>query len=229
MISNLSNQVSNQTFRFTKCQWRSGLGGVCGSVCLTVKPGNRDAFKENQEEKAHPTGWVVVEEFEHVQPALEEEPRKEKTGEWVEAGRSRSSRITSGQRITLAVVGVTSLLRGFTRAGFIRMDQTRPAKAQHRLLHVFTISRVYRVSRGTDSKRPSIVHRGSSSLMLFTLPVATIRVCAWVMKSSLAAEGRGGVIACLNQTWPCPGVIQSTLDHFFAWCWCGSQKYVMWK
>lgn len=55
-------------------------------VCLTVKPGNWDAFKENQEEKAHPTGRVVVEEFEHVQSALQEESWKKKTESDTSAG-----------------------------------------------------------------------------------------------------------------------------------------------
>lgn len=202
-------------------------------VCLTVKPGNWDAFKENQEEKAHPTGRVVVEEFEHVQSALQEESWKKKRrvtpvqatrvgAEW-----SWSSRITSAQRITAAVGGVTSLMWGFTCASFYHKrirrgqsspEQASPASGVHNPRHLSGVHKNW--LKGTSHS----VHQGLWRLIRFALPVAAIRVCAWVTKSSLAAEGRGRVIACLYQTWPCPGVIQSTLDHSFAWCLCGSQK-----
>lgn len=36
----------------------------------TVEPGYGDAFKEDQEEQGHPTGRVVVKQFEHVKSAL---------------------------------------------------------------------------------------------------------------------------------------------------------------
>lgn len=36
----------------------------------TVAPGYGDALKEDQEEQTHPTGRVVVEEFEHIDSTL---------------------------------------------------------------------------------------------------------------------------------------------------------------
>lgn len=36
----------------------------------TVTPGYRDAFKEDQEQQTHPTGRVVVEQFEHIESTL---------------------------------------------------------------------------------------------------------------------------------------------------------------
>ena len=37
----------------------------------TVEPGYGDAFEEDQEQQTHPTGRVVVKEFEHVDATLE--------------------------------------------------------------------------------------------------------------------------------------------------------------
>lgn len=146
----------------------------------------------------------------HPARGATEEEEKERMRP-VEAGWSCSSRITSGQRITATVAGYHKWIRhGLSRSGIssFRCSQSHASM-------VFT---------RTDSKGPSTVHQGLWSLIRFALPVAAIRVCAWVTESSLAAEGRGRVIACLYRTWPCPGVIQSTLDHFFAWCLCGGQK-----
>lgn len=36
----------------------------------TVEPGYGDAFKEDQEEQGHPTGGVVVKQFEHIESTL---------------------------------------------------------------------------------------------------------------------------------------------------------------
>lgn len=37
----------------------------------TVAPGYGDAFKEHQEQQTHPTGRVVVEQFEHIDSTLQ--------------------------------------------------------------------------------------------------------------------------------------------------------------
>lgn len=36
----------------------------------TIKPGYRHGFKEDEEEEAHPAGWVVVEELKHIEAPL---------------------------------------------------------------------------------------------------------------------------------------------------------------
>lgn len=43
---------------------------------LTIAPGDWDALKEHQEEQTHPTGWVIVEEFEHIEATLTQEKHK---------------------------------------------------------------------------------------------------------------------------------------------------------
>lgn len=39
---------------------------------LTVKPGNGDTLKENQEQQAHATGRVIIKEFEDINATLKE-------------------------------------------------------------------------------------------------------------------------------------------------------------
>ena len=46
---------------------------------LTVKPGNGDTFKEHEEQQAHAAGRIVIEEFEDINAALQEQKR----GGWV--------------------------------------------------------------------------------------------------------------------------------------------------
>lgn len=36
----------------------------------TIAPGYGDAFKEDQEQQTHPTGRVVVKQFEHIDSTL---------------------------------------------------------------------------------------------------------------------------------------------------------------
>lgn len=43
---------------------------------LTIAPGDWDTLKEHQEEQTHPAGWVIVEEFKHIQAALTQEKHK---------------------------------------------------------------------------------------------------------------------------------------------------------
>lgn len=38
----------------------------------TIKPGYGNCLKEDEEEKRHPTGWVVVKQLEHIQATLKE-------------------------------------------------------------------------------------------------------------------------------------------------------------
>ena len=42
----------------------------CYVTIHTIKPGYGDALKEDQEQQAHPTGRVVVKEFEYVDSTL---------------------------------------------------------------------------------------------------------------------------------------------------------------
>lgn len=44
---------------------------------LTVKPGNGDTFEEHEEQKAHATGRIVIEQLEDINATLREEKRQE--------------------------------------------------------------------------------------------------------------------------------------------------------
>lgn len=72
---------------------------------------------------------------------------------------------TSGQRITAAVAGVTSLMGDLLVQSFSEMDRTWPVQTERLLSRVFTISCIYRVFEGSDAKGPSTVHQGSGSLI----------------------------------------------------------------
>ena len=41
-------------------------------IGLTIKPGNGDTLKENQEQQAHATGRVIIEQFEDINATLKE-------------------------------------------------------------------------------------------------------------------------------------------------------------
>lgn len=43
----------------------------------TIKPGYGDCLKEDEEEDAHPTGWVVVKQLEHIQATLKDNMNQE--------------------------------------------------------------------------------------------------------------------------------------------------------
>lgn len=43
-----------------------------GGLDLTIKPGNGDTLKENQEQQAHATGRVIIEQFEDINATLKE-------------------------------------------------------------------------------------------------------------------------------------------------------------
>lgn len=43
---------------------------------LTIAPGDWDTLKEHQEEQTHPTGWVIVEEFKHIEATLTQDKHK---------------------------------------------------------------------------------------------------------------------------------------------------------
>lgn len=43
-----------------------------GGLDLTIKPGNGDTLKENQEQQAHATGRVIIKEFEDINATLKE-------------------------------------------------------------------------------------------------------------------------------------------------------------
>lgn len=46
-------------------------------LMLTVKPGNGDTFEEHEEQKAHATGRIVIEQLEDINATLQEEKRQE--------------------------------------------------------------------------------------------------------------------------------------------------------
>lgn len=41
-------------------------------LVLTIKPGNGDTLKENQEQQAHATGRVIIKKFEDINAPLKE-------------------------------------------------------------------------------------------------------------------------------------------------------------
>lgn len=91
----------------------------------------------------------------------------------VEAGRSWSSRITSGQRITAAVASITSLMWGFTCASFIvngsdmaSPDEASPPSGVHNLLHLSDVHKNWLKGTFYSSSRLvklDMVHTASSS------------------------------------------------------------------
>lgn len=48
--------------------WINEVGGLE----LTIKPGNGDTLKENQEQQAHATGRVIIKQFEDINATLKE-------------------------------------------------------------------------------------------------------------------------------------------------------------
>lgn len=54
--------------------WKSALGSE--QKPLTINPGHAEGLKDGDEEKAHATGCIVVEELKHVHAALRGRRRK---------------------------------------------------------------------------------------------------------------------------------------------------------
>lgn len=52
--------------------WMDGWINEGGGLDLTIKPGNGDTLKENQEQQAHATGRVIIEQFEDINATLKE-------------------------------------------------------------------------------------------------------------------------------------------------------------
>ena len=61
--------------------WRVGSTPRVYHTLLTIEPGNGDALEEHQEQQAHSTGWVVVEELKHIQTTLDKDKGKNRKNE----------------------------------------------------------------------------------------------------------------------------------------------------